>query len=171
MLAGWDDALPLLRAAYDDPAGVTRDFNRNLLLRANRDLGADFDPGSFRHAATWDPRRPAMESWLVSTRAQRVRVGGRVFTLAAGERIHTEISCKLTPPGIEALGRAAGLARDAPGDGDEGSRTRPLAEERPGRRGREGRRCVEEHRRERRPVPGDREGRGGVHPGERGPEA
>lgn len=111
LLLGCDLAKPVreLRAAYDDPEGVTGAFNLNLLARANRELGADFDLAGFRHVATWDPVRPAMESWLESRRRQVVRVAGRAFDLEAGERIHTEIACKFDPARIEALRREAGF--------------------------------------------------------------
>jgi dimethylhistidine N-methyltransferase len=111
-LVGFDlvKAPALLRAAYDDPQGVTRAFNLNLLARINRELGADFDLSAFQHRAEWDERRPAMESWLVSDRRQVVRVAGRAFAFAAGERIHTEISCKYTAAQIGAFAAAAGFA-------------------------------------------------------------
>jgi L-histidine Nalpha-methyltransferase len=111
LLVGFDlvKPLPLLRRAYDDPQGVTRAFNLNLLARANRELGADFDLSAFRHRATWDPDRPAMESWLESARRQVVHVGGRAISLARGERIHTEISCKYTGSQITAFARQVGL--------------------------------------------------------------
>jgi L-histidine Nalpha-methyltransferase len=99
----------VLRAAYDDPEGVTAAFNLNLLARVNRELGGDFELGSFRHEATFDPGRPAMESWLVSRRSQVVTVAGRRFHLGAGERLHTEISWKYTAPQITALAREAGF--------------------------------------------------------------
>ena len=112
LLVGFDLLKPVeeLLRAYDDPAGVTRAFNLNLLSRANRELGADFDVTAFRHVATFDPVRPAMESWIESARRQVVRVGGRAFELEEGERIHTEISCKYDLAGIDALRRAAGFA-------------------------------------------------------------
>jgi len=97
-----------LRAAYDDPEGVTAAFNLNLLARINRELGADFDLEGFRHVATLDLRRPAMESWIVSTKRQVVRVAGHDFELDAWEPIHTEISCKY---GDEHLERFASEAR------------------------------------------------------------
>jgi len=110
-LVGFDRVKPLaaLRLAYDDPQGVTRAFNLNLLHRMNRELGADFEPWAFRHRATWDPRRPAMESWLESARSQAVRVAGHVFRLRRGERIRTEISCKYRPAQIAAFARGAGF--------------------------------------------------------------
>jgi L-histidine N-alpha-methyltransferase len=111
VLVGFDLVKPLaiLRRAYDDPQGVTREFNLNLLARINRELGADFDVSAFRHRATWDPRRPAMESWLESRRRQVVHVAGREFRLGRGERIHTEISCKYTEAQVAAFARAAGF--------------------------------------------------------------
>lgn len=71
----------VLRRAYDDPAGVTREFNLNLLDRINRELGGRFDRSRFRHYATYNPRQAAMESWLVSLENQRVPVRAldRVF--------------------------------------------------------------------------------------------
>jgi L-histidine N-alpha-methyltransferase len=63
----------VLRAAYDDAEGVTAAFNLNLLTRMNRELGADFDPSSFRHYACLDPRRSAMDSYLVHARSARAR--------------------------------------------------------------------------------------------------
>lgn len=115
LLVGFDlvKALPLLQRAYDDPQGVTRAFNLNLLARLNREAGADFDLTAFNHVATWDPARPAMESWLESTRAQVVRVGGRAFRLAPGERLHTEISCKYGDAQVTAFGSQAGLGEVA----------------------------------------------------------
>ena len=94
MLIGFDllKPVPLLLAAYDDPQGVTRAFNLNLLLRMNRELGAGVEVDAFRHLATFDPARPAMESWLEVMRPQKIRLAGLEFRLEAGERIHTEIS-------------------------------------------------------------------------------
>ncbi len=110
-LVGFDLVKPLdvLRRAYDDPQGVTAAFNLNLLARANRELSADFDLAAFRHRATWDPGRPAMESWLESARDQAVHLGGRTLRLAAGERIHTEISCKYRPAQVAAFAAEAGF--------------------------------------------------------------
>jgi dimethylhistidine N-methyltransferase len=111
LLVGFDllKDLSILRAAYDDPEGVTAAFNLNLLVRMNRELGGDLDPGAFAHVATFDPMRPAMESWLESRRRQVVRVAGRAFRLAAGERIHTEISCKYRERDLGAFARSAGV--------------------------------------------------------------
>lgn len=111
LLIGLDLLKPgrILRAAYDDDQGVTAAFNLNLLARVNRELDGDFDLRAFEHVVTFDPERPAMESWLRSRRRQRVRVAGRDFLFEAGERIHTEISCKYRERDLDALGRASGF--------------------------------------------------------------
>ena len=87
----------VLVPAYDDASGVTAAFNRNILVRLNRELGADFDPAAFHHRAVWNDEESRMEMWLESARDQRVRVDavGLELELAAGERIHTESSYKL----------------------------------------------------------------------------
>lgn len=100
----------VLRRAYDDGEGVTAAFNLNLLARLNRELGADFDLRGFEHRATFDPVRPAMESWLLSRWRQRAVVAGRPFTFEAGEAIHTEISCKYREQDLETFAREAGFA-------------------------------------------------------------
>jgi L-histidine Nalpha-methyltransferase len=111
-LIGFDLVKPqkILQRAYDDPQGVTSAFNLNLLARLNRECDADLELSAFRHVATWDPVRPAMESWLESTRRQVVHVAGRAFALAAGERIHTEISCKYTLDAVSSFASRAGFA-------------------------------------------------------------
>jgi uncharacterized SAM-dependent methyltransferase len=85
-----------LLLAYDDPLGVTAAFNLNLLVRINRELGADFDLGSFRHRAIWNAARARVEMHLVSLRPQRARVpaAGLEITLRPGEIIWTESSYK-----------------------------------------------------------------------------
>jgi dimethylhistidine N-methyltransferase len=85
-----------LQAAYDDPAGLTREFNFNLLDRINRELGGEFDRGNFLHHAFYNPEQQRMESWLVSQREQRVPVRrlNRLVRLAAWEGIHVESSYK-----------------------------------------------------------------------------
>jgi dimethylhistidine N-methyltransferase len=100
----------VLEAAYDDAAGVTAEFNLNLLLRVNRELGADFDLGRFRHRAVWDEGRGRVEMHLVSTAAQTVRVDGESFSFAPGEEIHSESSYKYDLEGFAGLAAAAGLA-------------------------------------------------------------
>jgi len=100
-----------LRAAYDDAAGVTAAFNRNVLAVVNRALGADFDPAAFDHVARWDAGPAWMTMSLRSRRAQTVHVpgAGLRLELAAGEEIGTEISAKFTRPVVEAELAAAGL--------------------------------------------------------------
>ncbi len=89
------DASTLLRA-YDDAAGVTADFNKNVLTRLNRELGADFDPAAFAHRARWDPIHSRIEMHLESVCAQRVRLAALDLTVnfCCGETIHTENSYK-----------------------------------------------------------------------------
>ncbi|MCA9678121.1 MAG: L-histidine N(alpha)-methyltransferase [Myxococcales bacterium] len=107
------DAATLV-AAYDDAAGVTAAFNRNLLTRLNRELGADFELSRFRHVALWNAARSRIEMHLESLVAQRVNLPGCDLTidLAAGERIHTESSMKYTPAAVDDLVRAAGFTVD-----------------------------------------------------------
>lgn len=97
--------------AYNDKAGITRAFNLNLLLRINRELGADFDIGKFSHYPLYDPELGAAKSYLVSRREQTVYIGAldRRFAFGAGEVIFTEISRKYDHPHIEKLAAAAGL--------------------------------------------------------------
>ena len=97
-----------LIAAYDDARGVTAAFNKNLLARANRDLGADFDLAAFSHEARWDADEHRIEMHLVSRLDQTVTVGGQRFAFAAGETLHTENSHKFTVPGFEALAATSG---------------------------------------------------------------
>jgi len=99
----------VLHRAYDDAEGVTSEFNLNLLARINRELGADFDLAGFAHRATFDPLRPAMESWLESLRDQTVTLAGRRLSFSAGELVHTEISCKYREEDISAFARSTGF--------------------------------------------------------------
>ncbi|MDE2352550.1 MAG: ergothioneine biosynthesis protein EgtB [Alphaproteobacteria bacterium] len=87
------DAETLIRA-YDDAAGVTAAFNRNLLARINTELHGDFDPERFAHRALWNGEQSRIEMHLVSRAEQTVTVSGRAFHFAAGETIHTENSHK-----------------------------------------------------------------------------
>jgi dimethylhistidine N-methyltransferase len=97
-----------LERAYDDAAGVTAAFNRNLLVRINRELGADFPVGRFRHVALWNADAGRVEMHLESEVAQEVRVAGERIRFAAGERIHTESSYKWRLEDFRALAAAAG---------------------------------------------------------------
>lgn len=85
-----------LVAAYDDAAGVTAQFNKNLLLRINRELQGDFDPDAFDHLAIWNAGERRMEMHLVSRADQLVNAAGHTFAFKAGERLHTENSHKFT---------------------------------------------------------------------------
>jgi uncharacterized SAM-dependent methyltransferase len=98
----------LLLAAYDDTAGVTAAFNRNLLVRLNREAEADFEPETFAHSAVWNRAYSRIEMHLVSQWDQVVHVGGSLIRFAAGETIHTENSYKYTSQGFASLATAAG---------------------------------------------------------------
>lgn len=100
-----------LLLAYDDPLGVTAAFNRNLLVRINRELGADFDVEGFAHRALWNAGERRVEMHLVSLRTQDIAVpgAGLRFTMRAGETIWTESSYKYRPEGVSALLERAGF--------------------------------------------------------------
>ena len=99
--------------AYDDAAGVTAQFNRNVLAVINRELDADFDVDAFRHVASWNGEEERMEMWLRAERAQRVRIGALDLTVefAAGEQLLTEVSCKFRTEAVAAELAQAGLRR------------------------------------------------------------
>lgn len=99
---------PVLRAAYDDALGVTAAFNKNLLVRINRELGGDFDLDSFEHRARWNEAESRIEMHLESLAAQSVRVAGQAFTFDAGETLHTENSYKFTIEGFAELAASGG---------------------------------------------------------------
>lgn len=98
----------VLMPAYDDGAGVTAAFNKNLLLRINRELGADFEPDTFRHEARWNSAEQRVEMHLVSLYTQRVTLLGRSFRFALGESLHTESSYKYSLMRFQAIARRAG---------------------------------------------------------------
>jgi L-histidine N-alpha-methyltransferase len=106
------DAGRLVRA-YDDAAGVTAAFNRNVLAVINRELDADFDVDAYQHVARWNAQEERIEMWLRADRGQRVRVGALDLTVdfAAGEEMLTEVSCKFQPDGVSAELARAGLRR------------------------------------------------------------
>lgn len=103
----------VLEPAYDDAAGVTAEFNLNLLVRINRELGGDFEPMRFRHRARFDAAASRIVMTLVSSCTQIVTVCGRRFALREGEAILTEYSHKYSPQGFAALAAAAGLRVEA----------------------------------------------------------
>jgi len=109
--------------AYDDSAGVTAAFNRNVLAVVNRELDADFDLDAFEHVARWSSDEERIEMWLRSTRAQRVHVGALNLDACfeAAEEMLTEVSCKFRRETVTAELAAAGLTlsqwwTDADGD-------------------------------------------------------
>ncbi len=100
-----------LVAAYDDRAGVTAEFNRNVLRVINRELGADFDVDAFEHVALWDEEEEWVEMRLRASRPMAVRIGALDMEVAfeEGEEIRTEISAKFTPQRLHEDLAAAGL--------------------------------------------------------------
>ena len=98
----------VLYAAYNDSQGVTAQFNRNLLVRINRELGADFDVSAFEHHAFYHRELRRIEMHLASLRRQKVRILSKCFEFRAGETIHTENSYKYTIESFAALARGAG---------------------------------------------------------------
>lgn len=98
----------VLHAAYNDAAGVTARFNLNVLVRANNELGANFDLSAFSHRAIYNRERHRIEMHLVSRKAQTVRVLGRNFAFSEGETIHTESSYKYSLDRFVSLARNAG---------------------------------------------------------------
>src|SRR6202171_705063 len=99
--------------AYDDSAGVTAKFNRNVLAVVNRELDADFDLDAFEHVARWNAEEERIEMWLRATSAQRVHIAALDLAVefAAGEEMLTEVSSKFRPGGVEAELAGAGLRR------------------------------------------------------------
>jgi dimethylhistidine N-methyltransferase len=100
----------ILHAAYNDSEGITAEFNLNILVRLNRELGATFDLDSFRHYAYYNPVAGRVEMHLVSLRRQLVDVAGECIPFERGESIWTESSYKYTWSGLLDLARSAGLA-------------------------------------------------------------
>jgi L-histidine N-alpha-methyltransferase len=105
----------ILLAAYDDVAGVTAAFNLNLLIRLNRELGADFDPAGFVHRAVWNSITSRMEIYLVSRLPQTVQLPALEMQVnfARSECIHTENSYKYLPGQAEAMLADAGFTPNA----------------------------------------------------------
>ncbi len=99
----------LLHAAYNDVQGVTADFNRNVLVRANRELGANFQIGQFAHSAFYNAPYQRIEMHLVSTCQQTVSVDGANYRFSEGEALHTENSYKFTVVGLHQLALRAGF--------------------------------------------------------------
>jgi dimethylhistidine N-methyltransferase len=99
----------VLHAAYNDAQGVTAAFNKNLLVRANRELGANFDVDAFWHSSFYNAAQRRIEMHLVSRRAQRVHLDGRSYELPEGFSLHTENSYKSTINGLRRLALQAGF--------------------------------------------------------------
>ena len=99
----------VIEAAYNDSAGVTAQFNKNLLSRINRELGADFDLAHWQHYAVYNPAEGRIELYLLSEIDQTASVDRRSFQFRAGEKILTEYSYKHTIGGFITLARQAGF--------------------------------------------------------------
>ncbi|MET8289454.1 L-histidine N(alpha)-methyltransferase [Streptomyces sp. NPDC005132] len=101
----------VLVAAYDDAAGVTAEFNKNVLTVVNRELGADFDPDAFTHVARWDAEHEWIEMRLRSRTEQTVKIPvlGLAVDFTAGEDLRTEISAKFRQHGVRTELEAAGF--------------------------------------------------------------
>lgn len=104
-----------LVAAYDDAAGVTAEFNRNVLHVINRELDADFAPEAFAHVAVWEEEREWIEMHLRSRKAQTIRLGALDMDVSfrVGEHVRTEISAKFRRDGLEAELTSAGFEPQA----------------------------------------------------------
>ena len=102
-----------LIAAYDDTQGVTAAFNRNVLVRANRELGADFDVSAFAHRAFWNGEQSQMEMHLEALRPMTVHLGKLAYRFSVGETIHTESSRKFDQASVRALAEASGWKLEA----------------------------------------------------------
>ncbi len=110
LLIGFDRLKPLdvLIPAYDDAAGITATFNRNLLVRINRELGGDLPLDAFVHRARWNDPAARIEMHLEAVRDVRFTVAGQPFAMRAGETIHSENSHKYGPRDANLLLRAGG---------------------------------------------------------------
>lgn len=100
----------LIEAAYNDSAGITAEFNLNLLIRANRELGADFDLKKWQHRAVYNETEGRIEMYLISAADQKVRIQDHQFAFRAGEKILTEYSYKHSPETFSDLARHAGFS-------------------------------------------------------------
>lgn len=99
----------LLEAAYNDAAGVTAEFTLNMLAHLNREVGSDFDLGRYRHRARYNPMAGRIETHIVSTEPQNVRVGRQQIRFRENEAMQVEYSCKYSLEDFAALARRAGL--------------------------------------------------------------
>lgn len=99
----------ILNAAYNDEAGVTAEFNLNLLLRIQKELGMDFDPENFMHNAYYNPDAGRIEMYLVSKKKQTLRINGHTIFLDKDEQVHTENSYKYSPDEFISLSKKNGF--------------------------------------------------------------
>src|SRR5437870_9264596 len=99
----------VIESAYNDKAGVTAEFNLNLLVHINRETGANFDPSRWQHRAIYNSEAGRIEMYLISATDQTVRIQDREFRFRTGEKILTEHSYKHAPKGFIALARQAGF--------------------------------------------------------------
>ena len=111
LVVGVDTPKPIavLERAYNDSQGVTAMFNRNVLVRARDELGADVDPDAFEHVAFYNAPARRVEMHLRSRAPQQLRLDGHAFAFRAGETIHTECSYKYAPEAFAVLAREAGF--------------------------------------------------------------
>ena len=115
LLCGVDTKIDesILNRAYNDPGGVTAEFNRNILRHLNERFGANFDAEAFEHLARYNRLKGRIEMYLVSDSQQDVRVGGETFRFAPGEQLHTENSYKYDLDQFVALAEATGFRQHA----------------------------------------------------------
>jgi len=97
-----------LLAAYNDSAGITAQFNKNILVRINRELGANFDIGKFQHKALFNGLESRVEMHLVSTQAQVIEIAGHLVIFEPGETIHTENSYKYSLDNLDSMAQGCG---------------------------------------------------------------
>jgi L-histidine N-alpha-methyltransferase len=115
LLIGVDIVKPreILEPAYNDAAGVTADFNLNLLTRLNREHDANFELKAFEHSAIFDEKNSRIEMRLISVKKQQIEVAGERFDFDEGEYIVTEHSHKYSMDEFESMARRAGFSREA----------------------------------------------------------
>ncbi|MCV2886201.1 L-histidine N(alpha)-methyltransferase [Aestuariibacter sp. AA17] len=104
--------ISILEPAYNDAAGVTAAFNKNILSHINRELSANFNPTNFIHKAIWNDALSRIEMHLLSTSAQEYSVGEHTFYFGEGESIHTENSYKYSVDGFQALAKESGYTSE-----------------------------------------------------------
>ncbi len=114
LLIGIDQPKPVerLEAAYNDAAGVSAAFARNLLVRLNHDLGGSFDPEAFRYEARWQAEHSRIAMALISERQQSIALAGTTWHFAPGEPLITEYSVKYSPQAFAALATSAGWRQE-----------------------------------------------------------